>query len=134
MNSDYLKFLKHILIYSLVLGALALIIIQFLPSSFYTPSLPFLFFFFIATSLISYYFLVKSMTKKFIRFINTFFLITTLKLILYVVVMVSYVFIHRTEAIPFMMSFFILYLCYTIFEVVIILGKNSKSQTNNPGR
>ncbi len=123
MNSPYLRFLKRLLLFSLILGLITVLFVFFLPKIFISPALPFLFFFFIASSLLSYYYLLKSMKKKFIRFTNTFLLITAIKLLLYVAVMVIYVLIHREDAVPFLLSFFILYLCYTVFEVVILLKK-----------
>ena len=127
MNSTYIKFLKHLLIFSLILGAIAAIGVCFLPKIYCSPTLPFLFFFFMSTTLISYYFLIKSMQKKYIKFVNTFLLTTTLKLFLYVAVMIAYALLNRKDAIPFMISFFILYLCYTVFEVLILIRK-----TRNP--
>lgn len=132
MNSDYIRFLKQILIFSLILGVITSFFFLFLPHSYFSPALPFLFFFFISSSLVSYYFLQKSMIKRFIRFVNTFLLTTTLKLFLYVAVIVAYVLIHRHDAVPFMLSFFILYLCYTAFEVVSILRKTNRPQSDHP--
>jgi hypothetical protein len=35
--------------------------------------------------------------------------------------MIAYAFTNRSDAIPFMLGFFVLYLCYTIFESVSII-------------
>lgn len=133
MNSPYLRFLKRLLLFSLILGLITVLFVFFLPKIFISPSLPFLFFFFISSSLLSYYYLLKSMKKKFIRFTNTFLLITAIKLLLYVAVMVIYVLIHREDAVPFLLSFFILYLCYTVFEVVILLKKTGDLSDKSKG-
>jgi len=125
MKSIYLKFLKHLLIFSGILMVIALSLSFVLPNKFFSPSLPFLFPFFIATSLISFYFLVRTFTARFMKFINTFLLSIIIKLLLYVGIMVIYVFIYRWDAIPFLLGFFILYLCYTVFETVCII-KNSR--------
>lgn len=121
MNSAYLKFLKHILVFTLIPVSIALIVWWFFPKINCSPALPFLFPFFIASSLISYSFLLKSMKKKFIRFVNAFLLTTTIKLFLYISVMIVYVLMHRNDAFMFILSFFILYLFYTVFEVTFIL-------------
>jgi hypothetical protein len=125
MNSVYIKFLRNLLIFSVILGAIAFCLSLFLPKTYISPALPFLFFFFIATSLISYYFLQQSFSQRFIRFVNTFLLSIIAKLMLYIGVMIAYVFINRNDAVPFMLWFFILYLCYTIFEVVCIIKKTN---------
>ncbi len=121
MNSAYLKYLKHLLVFSAILGAIALIMMFLLPRSYLSPALPFLFVFFIATSLLSFYYLLRSTGKRFIKFVNTFLLTILLKLFIYAGVMIAYAFFNRADAIPFMLGFFLLYLCYTIFESVCII-------------
>ena len=121
MTSAYLKYLKQLLVFSGILAAIALFLSIILPNRFLFPTLPFLFPFFIATSLLSYYYLIQTFTRRFIKFVNTFLLTIILKLVLYVGVMVTYLLVNRKDAIPFMLGFFILYLCYTIFEAVCII-------------
>ena len=121
MKSAYIKYLRQLLIFSAILGAIALVAFFILPKSYFSPALPFLFIFFIATSLLSYYYLIQSISKRFIKFINTFLLTIIFKLFIYAGVMIAYAFLNRSDAIPFMLGFFVLYLCYTIFESVNII-------------
>ncbi len=106
----------------MILGILATILWFTLPHSLVTPALPLLLFFFLSVTLISYYFQLKSAGERFIRFVNAYMLLMAAKLFLYIVVIVAYVFTHRSDVIPFMMTFFVLYLCFTIFEAVYVLG------------
>ncbi len=122
MDSLYLTFLKRLLVFSMILGILATILWFTLPRSLVTPALPLLLFFFLSVTLISYYFQLKSAGERFIRFVNAYMLLMAAKLFLYIVVIVAYVFTHRSDVIPFMMTFFVLYLCFTIFEAVYVLG------------
>jgi len=128
MKSEYLKFLQHLLIYSAILGAVAIVLYLFLPKHFITPALPFLFFFFTGITLISYYILIRSLKSKLSRFVNTFLISTIVKLIIYIGIMIIYVLLNRSDAIPFMITFFILYLLYTVFEVVKMINL-TRSQT-----
>jgi hypothetical protein len=121
MNSAYIKYLRQLLIFSGLLGAIAMVAFFILPGSFFSPALPFLFIFFIATSLLSFYYLLQSVSKRFIKFVNTFLLTIIFKLFIYAGVMIVYAFLNRSDAIPFMLGFFILYLCYTVFESVNII-------------
>ncbi|MEI7499298.1 MAG: hypothetical protein WCK84_02520 [Bacteroidota bacterium] len=121
MKSAYIKYLKNILVFSGILGIIALIIMLILPKAYFSPALPFLFVFFLASSLLSFYYLLKSTDKRFIKFVNTFLLTIIIKLFIYAGVMIAYAVINRSDAIPFMLGFFILYLCYTIFESVCII-------------
>ena len=56
-----------------------------------------------------------------ITFVNAFLLTIVLKLFIYVGVMVTYALLNRTDAVPFLISFFILYLLYMVFETVFII-------------
>ena len=122
INSVYLSFLKRLLIFSLIPGSIAAVLYFSLPAKFITPTLPFLFIFFIAVTLISAYILIRSSQKKFIKYLNVFLLTTVLKLFLFTAVIITYVLFNKADLIPFTLSFFILYLCYTIFEVVWLVS------------
>jgi hypothetical protein len=121
MKSAYIKYLRNLLIFSGFLGFIALGFMFILPKTYFSPALPFLFIFFIATSLLSFYYLLQSAKKRFIKFVNTFLLTIIVKLFLYAGVMIAYAFLNRSDSIPFMLGFFILYLCYTVFEAASII-------------
>lgn len=122
INSVYLSLLKRLLIFSLILGSVAALLFFLLPSKFITPVLPFLFPFFIAVTLISSYLLIRSSEKRFIRYLNVYLLTTIIRLFLYIAVMVTYILLNKPDILPFSISFFILYLCYTVFEVVWLVS------------
>jgi len=121
-TSGYLTFLRQLLIFSVVLGILATCIAFLVPPRFITPALPFLFLFFIAVTLTGYYILLRSVKRKFIQFVNSYLLITVVKLLLFVGIIFFYLLNNRQDAAAFGISFFILYLCYTIFEVVHLVS------------
>jgi hypothetical protein len=125
MNSIYLKFLRQLLVFSAIIGAILLVLFFSIPKPYLSPALPFLVLFFISTSLLSFYYLLQTLDKRFIRFVNTFLLTIIVKLALYAGVMIVYVLLNRRDAIPFMLGFFVLYLCYTIFESVCIVKISS---------
>ena len=128
MNPAYLKYLKQLLIFSGILFTIVLIFTFIFPKNQVSPALPFLIFFFLGTSLLSFYYLLQTIDKRFIKFVNTFLLTIIIKLALYIGVMILYVFVNRKDAIPFILGFFVLYLCYTIFEAVCII-KNTHPST-----
>ncbi len=127
MKSLYVSFLQRLLVFSAILGAIAIILYLVMGKAMLTPVLPFLFCFFTAVTLISYYLQLKSTNERFIRYVNAYMLITAGKLLLYALVIIGYVFTHRGDAVPFMIAFFILYLCYTIFEVITLIGSQGKA-------
>jgi len=131
INSVYLSLLKRLLIFSLILGSIAAVLFFLLPSKFITPTLPFLFSFFIAVTLISTYLLIISSQKKFIKYLNIYLLTTVVRLFLYVAVMVTYILLNKPDLLPFSISFFILYLCYTVFEVVWLVSFSKTGRLGN---
>jgi hypothetical protein len=116
-----IQFLRPLLYFSAVIAIAALLASLLIPDQFITPALPFLIPFFTAVTLLSYHYLVQATFRKFIKFVNIFLLSIILKLLLYLAVMVTYAFLQRADAVPFLFAFFILYLCYTIFESVSII-------------
>jgi hypothetical protein len=122
MKSEYIDFLRKLIIYSLILSFLVVGAVLIFPKKYFTPAMPYLFLFFISVTLISYYILVRASKKTFLKFLNYYMLITVVKLLLFIAVLILYIFLNRNDAVPFALSFFILYLCYTIFEVVRIIA------------
>ncbi len=121
MKSIYIRYLRQILVFTLVLAAVAIALRIFVPGAYVSPALPFLVVFFGAASLLSFYYLLQASDKRFIRFVNTFLLSILVKLFLYAGILIAYVFVNRHDAVPFMLGFFVLYLCYTVFESVCII-------------
>jgi predicted neutral ceramidase superfamily lipid hydrolase len=124
----YLTFFRRILIFSVILGVIATGLRFLVPSHYITPTLPWLFAFFIIVTMAGYYFILGSSNTKFIRFINSYLLVTVVKLFLFIGVIFFYLLNNRQDAAAFAISFFILYLCYMIFEVVNLVSffKSSK--------
>ena len=117
-SSPYLTFLRRILIFSAILGIIATGFYFLVPAKYITPALPFLFVFFIAVTLASFYYLLRSTGKAFITFVNYYLLITLLKLFLFIGVIFLYMFLNKPDAAPFAISFLVLYFLYMVFEVV----------------
>lgn len=114
-------FLKRLLVLSIVLLAVS-VAINFLGNVlFVSKTTPFLILFFFIITAIVHMLLVKLTDQRPGKFISGFMLTTTLKLFLYVIILIAYAFSNRTNAVPFIITFFCLYLLYTIFEVVHIL-------------
>ena len=77
--------------------------------------------------------MLKAVERRPARFVNVFMLTTMLKLMLFLAVMVVYVLLNREDAMPFILTYFVLYVIYTVLEVVSILKVNKeKSGGTNP--
>lgn len=121
MKSPYIAFLKNLLIYSLILVLIYIMISYIMPEGSLSVALPFLFPFYIATTLISYFLIVKSLHNRFSAFVGRFMLITAIKLVWYALILIGYILLFSWDAIPFAINFLLLYLCYTTFETVALV-------------
>ncbi len=131
MKSVYLNFLSRLFAFSLIFGIIALSISYFVPKNLLTPTLPYLFPFFFAVTLIIHYLLLKAYERKHSRFITSFMLVIFLKLFFYLSIMVVYVLINKTDAMRFIITYFIFYVFYTTFEVVSILSYSRTMDKKN---
>jgi hypothetical protein len=122
MKLNYAAFLKKLIIYSFILALLGFLLVSFLPESFISPALPYLFFFFFSVTLIVHLILLKVSGKKGSGFINYFMLLTFGKLLFYLTIILIYSLLNRSDAVQFIISFFVLYIFYTAFEVVLSLS------------
>ena len=133
MRKAFIKFIKGLTIFSVIIIVLSFTLTRLLPGKYVTPTLPFVLIFFFLITVAAYYFLLKTKDKKFSTFVNVFMMTIFLRLMLYLGVIVFYSFIiNRKDAVAFISWFFIYYLLYTIFETVYILHEtqNARHKTN----
>ncbi|MEI8006991.1 MAG: hypothetical protein WCI48_12355 [Bacteroidota bacterium] len=134
MRSEISKYARRLLLLTFAAGIVSLALFFVLPHAWISPSLPFLFVFYYACSLISYILLDRSVQKRINRFISVFMLTTAVKLFLYLAVMIIYAFVNRKDAIPFLLNFFFLYLVYTVFEVIQIVSLTNPASSADEKR
>ncbi len=68
-----------------------------------------------------HYFLLKTTQNNIRKFITVFLGTITFKLIIYLFFMIIYAFSNRENAKIFLLNFIILYIIYTVYEVIMIL-------------
>lgn len=87
------------------------------------------FFFFYGFSALLHLLLLKLAEQKPNQFITYFMGITGLKLFIYLIILMVYLFLHTTGSrIGFIVSFFYLYITFTTFEVVMLLRQLNSFQ------
>ena len=101
MKTPYIAFLKNLLIFSLIIVVIYIGLSFLLPASYFSPALPFLFPFFIVTTLISYHFMLKSLHRRFSKFVNRFMGGMAIKLLWYFSVLIIYILFIKYDAVPF---------------------------------
>lgn len=121
MKNHFKKFFTSLCIFTLALGLLAYILSVLLPAAYISPLLPYMFPYFLLLTLLVFFILTKETKKSFSNFVNRFMLATFGKMIVSIIVMLCYVFSYRADAVPFILSFFILYILFSLYEVVALL-------------
>jgi len=77
-----------------------------------------------------HYGLTKANEKKAGYFVRFFMIATFLKLLIYFGFLLLLITTDRNQSIPIIVLFFVLYLVYTIFEIVSFLGQISSSKSS----
>jgi len=132
MIKPYLKdFITRIFIFSSCCFVLAIILYFILPSEFISVNVWFLFPFYIAVTTIIFLLIAKFSASQPAKFIGRFMLITFLKLVFLLIILVVYAFKNKEDAIAFIIDFFVLYILYSVFEIISALDFLKKHNSNN---
>lgn len=121
MKKKLQSFILRLTLLSLLIGLVVYLLNLFLPAGIISPATPYLLILFYFISAIVHYILLKITTLNPRKFVGYFMLATVLKLMTYLIVVVVYVFNVKTGILSFILTFFTIYIVYTIFEVTMIL-------------
>ncbi len=122
------NFIIRILSFSLIIAAIALAVFRFFIPQFYLPVFPFLMLFFVVVTIGIHTILTRA-GKRPIRQFSTFYMgSVTAKLFIYLIFLVTYVLTNKENAIPFILTFFILYVLFTFFETYSLLSSLNKQK------
>ena len=114
-----------------LLLALAVVAISHLLGSqaderLYHPHFPFVTLFFALSSVAAHEAIVRSLAGNPRRFPAYFMAVSGIKMMVYLVAIGIYVFIRQEEAVPVIVLFMLLYVLYTVLELVTLVPKVSK--------
>ncbi len=115
------KYLIRLLIFVAIITLIASGLYFTVLSKFYLPVFPYVLLFFTVISVLTHYILIKSGKSRIAKFSTSFMGITSLKLFLYLIFIIVYLLIDKTNALVFVLTFFIIYLLFTIFETSSLL-------------
>nr|NQU93662.1 hypothetical protein [Bacteroidota bacterium] len=118
----YHRFITSTVILAIILSAVYSILLVAIPRAYLSPAIPWTIIFFLIITLGIFYLQLKVSLRKTSRFANFFMLATAGKLILFLLIIISYSFIYRADAINFIVAFFVIYLVFTVYEVIQILN------------
>lgn len=119
------KILVNLTIYTLILAAISFGVKLAFPSLKITPWYLIILLFFYIITLIILYVLEKKLTQRMTLFANAFMLVNFLKLVIFTIIIGLYAFLNKQDAISFILTFFIYYVLFSIFEVVTLRKFNN---------
>ena len=133
MKSIKKKSIIYLSAMTLILVFLTVMVSLIFPSLHVTPAFPYILIFYYVVTLFIILILGKSMQKRIRYFVNTYMIVTFVKLILFSLIVILYLLLNKKDAVPFVVTFFIYYLFYAIFEVVALREMSESTKENTGG-
>ena len=119
-------YLKRMLIFAGIVSLLAFFLYQWIIPQYYLSIFPFLIVFFVLTTIAVHFILTKAGKQKITRFSTYFMGSISVKLIIYILFITIYAFTCRETAVPFLITFLLLYFVFTFFETYSLLNTFKK--------
>jgi len=116
-----LKYITRLLIFAAVLSLVVYGLFTTVLEQFYLPIFPYLIAFFVSISVLVHFILLKASNYRIAKFSTFFMGSVTLKLFMYIIFLVVYVLLDKENAVSFLITFFVFYLAFTIFETISLL-------------
>lgn len=114
-------FFRNLFIFSVAIAAIVYLVSPGLPPKFAFHYPWQLLFFFIGTTALLHWILVKNSDGKPQAFVRNFMAITSLKLMVYLFIIVCYFLFQKETAAGFIINFMFFYVAFSAFEVISLL-------------
>lgn len=116
------KFIIREIVFATILGIVAYVLFQTILKEHYLPVFWILFCLISLFTAIFHLSIIQASNKEFSKFSSKFMMFAGIKMIIYLFIIVFYAFLFPDKAKFFLISFFILYMFFTAFEVIHIVG------------
>ncbi|MCK4700125.1 MAG: hypothetical protein KAT38_07310 [Bacteroidales bacterium] len=121
MNNHLKKFISRGIIISLILFIAGFFLFITILKEYFSFSFPVLLLVIFLITVLFHRYIIRSTGESNRKFPAKFLGATVIKMGLYMILIISYVVFNRENAVPFLLVFMIIYLIFTIFEVVSVL-------------
>lgn len=124
------KFSFRIIVFSVIVAGLA-VLFQWLWPQLATPALPFIVLFFFVITLLTIYIVLRDDTgRDGKKFVSSYMLSRTVKLLSCLLFLLLYMFLNREDSIKFAIAFMVIYFLYAIFEIILLKKENEKTDAD----
>jgi hypothetical protein len=126
-QTDHLRpYALRLAIFSLLVALIFFTGSAFAPDRYVSSAWPFLALFFpVLTFLMHYLLTATGMTMN--RFVNTYMMLTVVKLLLFLSILLVYVLLRKADALAFSIAFFVFYGFFTVFEIIFLLKHHRRA-------
>lgn len=121
MISSSRQFLIKIFVLSLIIYGISALLFTTILKAYCLASFPYLILLIACVTAIGHLWVVKASKQNTMKFSTAYMAVVTLKLMIYLLVMLFFLLYNRSQTIPFVLTFIVFYSLFTIFEVVEIL-------------
>ena len=122
MSDAVLKFIVKICLFTLTIFAISSVLFYTVLDTIHLAVFPYQLLLIAAVTTIGHLWVIRAADQNTMKFTTAFMASVTLKLLIYLFFMLIYLWIDRSQVIPFVLSFMILYILFAIFEVTQILN------------
>ncbi len=129
MRSPFVQFLIGLSVYTAILILITVVIFLLLPAGSASRAIPFQFVLFYAVTITVHYLLLRASEKGAGSFVTRFLLVSFLKLLLYIIVLVAYLYLNKSDAMRFAIPYLALYILYSLFEIYSITRYSKTNQS-----
>lgn len=129
MQQSFTIFLKKITVFTIIIALLQYVASTQLEAKWVSTSMPFVILFFLSFTILMHRYLLKSTEGNPKKFVFSFLLITTVKILLYLGVILVYALLNRGDAVAFIIVFFVNYFLFTGFELTTVMKLINKPKS-----
>jgi len=129
MQQSFTIFLKKISLFTIIIALLQYVGSTQLEAKWVSEAWPFVILFFLSFTIIMHRYLLKSTQGNPKKFVYSFLMITTVKILLYLGVILVYVLLNRADAVAFIIVFFVNYFLFTSFELTTVMKLIKKTKS-----
>lgn len=129
MKETFQKFIKNLVLFTLIIAIFQYWASIQLDSKWISNSWPFVILFFLSFTILMHRYLLKSTEGNSKKFVFAFLMMTTVKILLYLGVILVYVLLNRADAVAFIIIFFVNYFLFTGFELLVIMKMLNKAKS-----
>jgi hypothetical protein len=120
------NFIIKLSVLAVLLGLASAAVFYAAPELPISPVFSYILLFLYLTTLLIFLALEKSMGKRTSQFTNAVMLVNFSKLLFYGIIIFVYAYLHRSDAVSFILTFFVYYFVFTVFEVFELLRIGKK--------